>query len=386
LPWLIHLTMSKQETLTVIQALPALDAGGVERGTLQVAQALVKHGHRSIVISAGGRLVEELRDKGSEHITLSIGKKSPLSLLHIPALRKILSDTGANILHARSRLPAWIGYLAWKGMPVSARPRFITSVHGHYSVNRYSKIMLAGERVIAISDYIREYITLNYPDISQDKVVVIPRGVDSDEYPYKFLPDSEWLHCWYKEFPDLADKTIITLPGRITRRKGQVDFLRILANLSKTHKNIHGLIVGGPDPGKETYYHELKHLSVRLGLQQRVTFTGHRNDLREILSMSSIVMSLSNAPEAFGRTVLESLCLGIPVIAYAHGGTVEILNVLFPSGLIPANNIDAAIQLTNTFVERAPSVPDNNPYTLQRMLDSTIALYESTSAELVMNR
>jgi glycosyltransferase involved in cell wall biosynthesis len=378
--------MSNPEKLTVIQTLPALDAGGVERGTLQVAAALVKYGHRSIVISAGGRLVEELQDIGSEHITLSIGKKSPRSLLHTPALRQILSKTRANILHARSRLPAWISYLAWNGMPVSTRPRFITSVHGHYSVNRYSKIMLAGERVIAISEYIREYITLNYPDIPQDKVLVIPRGVDSDEYPYKFHPNRQWLDCWQQQYPELVDKTIITLPGRITRRKGQVDFLRVLADLSKSHKNVHGLIVGAPDPGKETYYHELKNLSARLGLQNRVTFTDHRNDLREILSISSIVMSLSNAPEAFGRTVLESLCLGVPVIAYAHGGTVEILNALFPSGLIPANNIDAAITRANTFVDHAPSVPDNNPFTLQRMLDSTIALYESISSESVMTR
>src|SRR5690242_2595123 len=121
--------------LTVIQTLPALNTGGVERGTLEVAAELVKRGHRSIVVSAGGELLEELVHNGSEHIALSVGNKSLLTLRHIPLLRRILGESGATIVHARSRLPAWISYLAWKGMDPASRPRFVTSVHGPYSVN-----------------------------------------------------------------------------------------------------------------------------------------------------------------------------------------------------------------------------------------------------------
>jgi len=369
--------MSSHEKLTVIQTLPALDAGGVERGTLQIAEALVKHGHRSIVISAGGRLVEELQDIGSEHITLSIGKKSPRSLLHIPVLRKILSESGANILHARSRLPAWISYLAWKGMPIYARPRFITSVHGHYSVNRYSKIMLAGERVIAVSKSIYRYIILNYPHVQTEKIVIIPRGVSNLDFPYEFKPDLGWQKRWHEQFPSLRDRTLITLPGRITRWKGQEDFLEILSRLlTNQRNNVHGLIVGGPHPGKENYYEELQAKAKSMGLQERITFTGHRSDLREIMSISSLVLSLSNDPEAFGRTVLEALSLGTPVIAYAHGGAGEVLQTIFPAGLIPKCDIESAVAQIGRFLDSVVIVPDNNPYTLQRMQDSTLALYE----------
>ena len=154
--------------LTVVQILPALQSGGVERGTLEVAGALVHAGHRSIVVSAGGSLVRELVASGSEHISLPVGRKSLLTLLHV------------DILHARSRLPAWIAWLAWRGMPPQERPHFVTTVHGLYSVNRYSAIMTRGERVIAVSDTARQYILDNYSEVNPGSVVTIFRGVSPD--------------------------------------------------------------------------------------------------------------------------------------------------------------------------------------------------------------
>lgn len=366
--------------LTVIQTLPALSAGGVERGTLEVAAELVKRGHRSIVVSAGGDLLDELINNGSEHIALPVGNKSLFTLRFIPQFRRILHETEATIIHARSRLPAWLSYLAWKGMDPATRPHFVTSVHGPYSVNRYSKIMTAGEQVIAISDFIRNYIVENYPGTPADKISVIPRGVSKEKYPYGYQPDASWTDRWCKQYPALVNKTLITLPGRLTRWKGQQDFLKIFANLPDTDNCIHGLVVGGPHPGKQPYVDELKSLAIKLGLQDRITFTGHRSDLREIMSISTIVMSLSGEPEAFGRTVLESLCLGIPVIAYDHGGAGEILEKIFPAGLVTKHDIAAATKLIIKLLSNRPSIPDNNPYTLQRMLDSTISLYEQLSA------
>jgi len=142
----------------VCQLLPALNGGGVEQGTLEVAAALVREGHRSLVISADGRLLPELLASGSEHITWPIGCKSPLTLRFIPRLRRLLATEGVDVLHARSRLPAWIAWLAWRRMDLATRPHFITTVHGLYSVNAYSAVMTKGERVIAVSGHARDYV------------------------------------------------------------------------------------------------------------------------------------------------------------------------------------------------------------------------------------
>ena len=165
--------------LTVVQLLPALESGGVERGTLEVGKALVDSGHRSIVVSSGGRLVEQLVANGSVHVTMPLGKKSLFTLLQVGRLRRFLREEQVDILHARSRMPAWIGWLAWRGMPVAQRPHFVTTVHGLYSVNAYSRIMTRGERVIAVSDTARRYILDNYPDVDPRRVVTIHRGVGS---------------------------------------------------------------------------------------------------------------------------------------------------------------------------------------------------------------
>ncbi|MDO9008504.1 MAG: glycosyltransferase, partial [Thiobacillus sp.] len=156
--------MAEEKKLTVLQLLPALESGGVERGTLEIAQALVARGHRALVMSAGGRQVSSLVAAGGEHFTWAIGRKRFKTLLLVGKLRKFLLEQKVDILHARSRVPAWIAYLAWRGMNPATRPRFITTVHGLYGVNRYSGIMTRGERVIAVSNTVRDYILREYPD------------------------------------------------------------------------------------------------------------------------------------------------------------------------------------------------------------------------------
>ncbi len=367
--------------LTVVQTLPALDAGGVERGTVEVAAELVRRGHRCIVISAGGQMVAELTRAGGEHLALPIGKKSLSSLLLTKKLRTVLQDSGANILHARSRLPAWISYLAWRQMDIGARPHFITSVHGPYSVNRYSKIMMQGERVIAISDFIQHYIRKYYADVDMNKVSVIPRGINPIKFPYHYKPPQSWLREWQQQYPQPNNRFIITLPGRLTRWKGQLDFINVIAKLRQSNIDVHGIIAGGAEPKRRRYLDELKTLVSSRSMDEYITFTGHRNDLKEVMSISRLVMSLSREPEAFGRTALEALGLGVPVIAYDHGGAREILKEIFPQGLVPALNIDAAVSRAQDFHRSLPLVPNHMPFTLERMLESTINLYQDLSRQ-----
>lgn len=375
--------MAQAGRLTVVQVLPALQSGGVERGTLEVGKYLVEHGHRSIVISAGGHLVPQLLREGSEHVTWDIGRKSLWALRLIPRLRRFLRANKVDILHVRSRMPAWIGYLAWKGMDPKTRPHFVTTVHGMYSVNFYSAVMTKGEAVIAVSATVRDYILANYRGIDPQRVVTIPRGVDRDEYPFAYRPSDEWTQAWQRSYPELAGKKLLVLPGRITRLKGHEDFIRLLAALKAEGHEVHGLIVGGADRRKQAYLNELHELAGELGVADIVTFTGPRSDLRDIMASAAIVLSLSTQPEAFGRTVLEALSLGVPVIGYDHGGVGEQLGALLPGGRVPVGDGATLTARVADWLKAPPEMPEEHPFMLQEMLEATLRMYWNlTSAQL----
>jgi glycosyltransferase involved in cell wall biosynthesis len=370
-----------QRRLTVVQLLPALESGGVERGTLEVAAALITAGHRSIVVSAGGRLVKALTAAGSEHVALPAGRKSLLTLLQVRKLRRLLREQGVDILHARSRMPAWIAWLAWRGLPATDRPRFITTVHGLYSVNRYSAIMARGERVIAVSDTARDYILDNYPDVDPCRIVTIYRGVDRNEFPYGYKPDAAWLAAWYADYPYLQGRRVLTLPGRLTRLKGHEDFIELVAALVNRGLDVHGLIVGHLDPARQAYINELERRIADRGLGDRITLTGLRQDIRDIYAVSDIVLSLSNKPESFGRTVLEPLCMGVPAVGYDHGGVGEVLDTLYPQGKVRRGDTGLLLERTVQLIETPQPVPESRAYTLAAMLAQTLDLYRDLAAD-----
>lgn len=361
--------------LTVVQMLPALESGGVEKGTLEVGRHLVMNGHRSIVISAGGRMVEQLIREGSEHIPWPVGAKRLTTLRYIWKLREFLGRDKPDILHLRSRLPAWIGYRAWKGLPVTSRPHLVTTVHGPYTPGRYSSVMARGERVIAISEMIRAYILRNYPWVNPHIIRVIPRGVDPQAYPHGYRPPAEWLATWRAQYPTLKDKYILTLPARLTRWKGQEHFIRIVAGLKQRGLPVHGLMVGDAHPRKQYFVEELHAQVQAAGMEGDITFTGHRGDLKEIMAVSDVVLSLSLDPEAFGRVSLEALTLGVPVVAYDHGGVAEQLAAVFPEGRVSVGDIDAAEEKIAQWYSAQPAVPESHPFTLARMLNSTLEVY-----------
>ncbi|MFA7386692.1 MAG: glycosyltransferase family 4 protein [Thiohalobacteraceae bacterium] len=361
--------------LTVVQILPAMESGGVERGTVEVGAELVRRGHRAIVISAGGRMVHELARHKVEHVDWTVGKKSLTTLRFIRRLRKFLRDERVDILHARSRLPAWIAYRAWRGMDPRTRPRFVTTVHGFYSVGRYSAVMTKGERVICVSSSVKDYVLANYAGVDPDKLRVIHRGVDPQLYPYGYMPGSYWVADWYRQYPALQEDYVVTLPARITRWKGQEDFVEIIEALVQRGLSVRGLLVGDTHPTKQAFAREIEALVRERGLEGRVIITGHRGDLREVMAMSDVVLSLSRDPEAFGRTTIEALSIGRPVCGYAHGGVKEQLEVVFPEGAVPVGDKQAVVDRIMQWYERPACVPDTKRFTLRRMLDATLAVY-----------
>ena len=361
--------------MKVVQVLPALDGGGVEKGTLEIAQALVQAGHESIVISAGGRMVEKLTAQGSQHINWDLGKKSLLTLRHVLAVRRWLKQTRPDILHLRSRMPAWVMYLAWRGLPTDDRPHLVTTVHGLYSVSKYSEIMCKGERVIAVSEMVREYIKKNYPNTNPSHIKLIYRGVDPVEFPYSYQPPMAWVQQWQQDFPQLEGNKILTLPGRLTRLKGHRDFIDLIIKLKQAGHKIHGLIVGGEDFKRRQYAAELRSYIHQEGLDDTITFTGNQSDIREIYAISDVVLSLSTKPESFGRTVLEALSMGVPVVGYDHGGVGEVLGSVYPSGKIPMNRADLLLKKVEELIYDPPKVNSQYDFTKAKMLAATLELY-----------
>ena len=366
--------------MKILQVLPELTSGGVERGTVELAQFLIEQGHESLVLSNGGRMVERLVQDGSRHITMPVHRKSLFSLRYVGRLKKLLLEEKPDILHLRSRAPAWLCYLAWRQLPKNARPRLVTTVHGTYSVNFYSQIMTRGERVICVSESVKDYVLKNYSKTSAEKLTVIHRGVDTSLYYPGYLPDTSWQEKWRSENPHLIGKTLLLLPGRITRWKGHQDFLLILRELLKVHPEVHGVIAGSPSPGKERYLAELEESVDAMGLTEQVTFLGHRSDLREVMAICDIEFSLSKDPEAFGRVSLEALSLGKPVAAYAHGGVKEQLETLFPEGAVTPNEPQEVVALLKRWLgEELPTPAVNNCFTLAAMNAQILAVYEELS-------
>jgi len=374
-------------SLTVVQVRPDLQGGGVERGTLEIAGELVRRGHRSLVISGGGRLVAPLEKAGSTHVHWPIGKKSPWTAKYVFRLRALLLAENVDVLHVRSRVPAWIAWLAWKSLPAAVRPRWVTTVHGFYSVSRFSSIMASGEAVIAVSRSVAEYVRVSYPSTDSSVITVVPRGIDPLEFPRGFAPTDEWHTRWASEFPETSGRQWLTLAGRLTRLKGHEDFLSLLVALRDKEQNIHGLIVGGEDPRRTGYADELRRRVTELGLADRVTFTGHRSDIREIYAASRAVLSLSTQPESFGRTVLEALAIGTPVIGYDHGGVGEILRELYPQGATPLSDLSQLITRTDQILKGDQNLaPPFNQYRLSDALATEVNLYEQLAAQRTQQR
>lgn len=365
--------------LTVLQTLPALHSGGVERGTLEIARALVTAGHRSIVVSNGGRLVDQLVREGSEHITMPVHRKSLTSLFQIRPFRKLLQELKPDIVHARSRIPAWIAWLALRRMNPATRPRFVTTVHGIYSVSPYSAIMTKGEVVIAVSETVRDYVLTHYPACDPARIKLIYRGVDPAEFPFQYQPSATWLAQWQQDYPQLAGQQVLALPGRITRLKGHETFLTLVSALRAQGLPVHGLIVGGVEEEKRAYLAELKARVADMGLADNITFTGLRSDIRDVFSQCQLVLSLSTQPETFGRTVLEALSLGTPVVAWDQGGVGEILRACQPEGAVTTNNNAALEQAVVNALNAGPRNKPVEHFRLTDMCAETLWVYTGMS-------
>ena len=307
---------------SVLQVLPHLNSGGLVSGAIEVSEALQKSGMRSFVASEGGRREREIIRTGGKVFNFSLGSKNPLIIfLNIYKLSRIIKKYKINIIHARSRAPAWSAYFAAKKMGIP----FVATFHGTYSIQnnlkkKYNSIMVKADKVIAISSFINKHILSNYK-VDQEKIVTVHRGINIEKYDYLKV-SNERLIAFSKKFNIPEDSFVILLPGRITRWKGHILLIEAISKLQRS--DIICLFVGDLQ-GRNKYFAELNKTIDKFKLKNNFRIISNQSDMALIYKLSDVVVSASLEPEAFGRVVAEAQAMGRPTVAVNHGGGPEII-------------------------------------------------------------
>lgn len=311
----------RRASMNILQVIPELDAGGAERTTIEVAEAVVSAGGRCLVASRGGRLEADLEAVGGELVRLDMKTKNPLAIWRNAArLAAVIEAEGVDLVHARSRAPAWSANWAAQR---TGKP-FVTTYHGTYKAKtglkrRYNAVMAAGDRVIANSRFIADHVRAEH-GVGEDRLRVIPRGVDVERFdPVAVSPDR--ARAMRQSWGVRDSETLILLPGRLTEWKGQAFFIRVLEGLDRETIT---LVCLGDAQGRLDYARHLGEEAQAIGLA--FDMPGHEADMPAAYMAADLVVCPSLEPEAFGRTAAEALAMGKPVIAAAHGGALEVID------------------------------------------------------------
>ena len=356
--------------MKILQILPELNVGGVETGTVDFAKYLVTHGHQSIVVSNGGKLVPILEETGTKHYTLPVDRKSLWTIFEmIKALRKIIQDEKVDIVHARSRVPAWIAYFACR----RTNAAFITTCHGFYKNKWFSQVMSWSKLTIVPSLAIGHHMIEDY-DVLPENIRCIARSVDLERFKVQHPIITE-----PKSFYTVA------ILGRITPLKGHSYFLKAMAKVIRTNPFVKVLIIGDAPAKKYYYRQELETLAHRLGIKSQVEFLGNRSDIPDLLVHVDLLVFSSIEPESFGRAIVEAQAAGVPVIATKVGGVVDIIEDGKNGILVMPKDIEAMAtqtlrilgdpKLASRLVEQAQKTL-REKFTIHHMASKTIEVYE----------
>ena len=373
----------------VLQVLPALETGGVERGTVDIAQAVVEAGWTALVASRGGPMVREIERAGGMHIELPVDSKNPLTMWrNVERLAELVHERRVDILHARSRAPAWSALAAARRTGVA----FVTTFHGNYADGNplkhwYNSVMARGDRVIAISRFIAEQLETRY-GVDPARIRIIERGVDTRLFDPAAVSARRVIQLatqW--RLPD--DRPVVMLPGRLTRWKGQSVLIEALARIEQ-HGGLRCVLVGS-DQGRSAYRTELENEIARHGLGDTVQIVGHCRDMAAAYMLADVVVSASIEAEAFGRVIAEAQAMGRPVIASDHGAARETVIPGVTGWLVPPGDASAlagalreALAIDGTTRAQLASraiqhVRDN--FTRELMCNRTLAVYREVLAE-----
>ncbi|MDD4894007.1 MAG: lipopolysaccharide heptosyltransferase II [Candidatus Omnitrophica bacterium] len=355
--------------MKILQILPELNVGGVETGTLDLAKYLVGAGHKAVVVSNGGELVKELESFGAVHYQLPVHKKSIFTIIKmIPELARIIKKEEIDIVHARSRVPAWIAYFACR----KTNTVFITTCHGYYKKHAFSFPMGWGRRVIVLSNVIARHMMEDF-GVPHERLKLIPRSVDLDKFKYT-SPDKK-----------RKDEFNIGIIGRITPIKGHLHFIKAMAYVARSTPRLKIWIVGDAPRSKEAYKEQVQVLVKRLGLWHSTQFLGNQRDIPAILAHLDLLVLATTTHEAFGRVIVEAQACGVPVVATRVGGVIDIIEDnktgLLVAPADPTSIAEAAIkifkdaELGRTLAENAYKKVQEK-YNIKLMAESTIDVYK----------
>jgi lipopolysaccharide heptosyltransferase II len=355
--------------VNILQILPELNVGGVETGTVDLARYLVKQGHKAVVVSHGGGLVKDLEACGAIHYQLPVHQKSLFSILKmIPQLSQIIIKEEIDIVHARSRAPAWIAFFAAR----KTNRVFITTCHGYYRRHFFSRVMGWGKLIICPSQALARYMLENF-QVPHERLRLIPRSVDLEKF--KFIDPA-------KKRREIFHVGII---GRLTPIKGHIYFLKAMAKVIRSWPRIKIWVVGDAASSKESYKEEIHIMVRRLGLSHCTEFLGTQKDIPEIMSNLDLLVMASTYPESFGRVIIEAQAAGVPVIATEVGGIVDIIennvNGLLVAPKEPQGMSEAIIRIIKD-VKLVSRLAENAykkvkaKYNLELMAGSTLNVYK----------
>jgi glycosyltransferase involved in cell wall biosynthesis len=375
---------------TILQIIPRLDAGGAERTTVDIVEAIVKAGGRAMVATEGGRLVEEVEAKGGEWIDFPAATKNPLAILaNVGRLKRLIARENIDIVHARSRAPAWSAFFATRGLKIP----FVTTYHGSYSGTSavkilYNSVMARGDVVIANSHYTAGLIAGNYP-FAVPRIEVIHRGTDMQRFSPEAVAASRidtLRRAW--GVPDGA--RIVLLAARLTGWKGQHDVIDAMALLRDRGLDDVIAIFAGDAQGRDAYVADLNRHIASCGLEGRVRLVGHCADMPAAFRAASVVAVASTEPEAFGRSAVEAQALGRPVVVTDLGAVPETVIVepedrrtgwrvpprdppalaqaLYGALMLEPASLDALVRRARGHVE--------TQFSLETMTGATIAVYQ----------
>jgi glycosyltransferase involved in cell wall biosynthesis len=328
--------LQEGHNLTVLQVTPELNAGGVERTTLEIAEAISRAGGLALVATAGGRLEPDLKTTGGELIRIPAASKNPITLIaNAFKLAKVARERHVQIIHARSRAPAWSALLAAR----MAKVPFVTTYHGIYNAKSplkafYNSVMARGDAIIANSEFTREHILTNH-DVMPERITAIPRGVDLDVFdPAKISADE--IAALRTKWGVQPNQCVVLVPARLTRWKGQMILIEAARSLQQRRPDSVKIIVAGDDQGRRAYTQEMLSAIKAGGLQDVVSLVGHIGQMPLAFAASGMAVFPVIEPEAFGRGAVEAEAMGVPVIASNLGGYTETVVEGQTGFLVPA--------------------------------------------------
>ena len=377
--------MQEGHILTVLQVTPELNAGGVERTTLEIAQAISRAGGLALIASAGGRLEPDLKATGGELVKIPAQSKNPLTVLaNAWRIARIVRKRRVDVVHARSRAPAWS---AWMGARIAGVP-FVTTFHGIYNARSplkrfYNSIMAKGDVVIANSEFTREHILSHY-DVDPEKVIAIPRGADLDIFDPAKVSEAEVRELrWQWGVAAEDSRCVVIAPARLTRWKGQLVLIEAAKLIEQRRPGTLKVIIAGDAQGRVSYLQEMQTAIDGAGLREVVAIVGHVDKMPAAFAASDIAVFPVTEAEAFGRGAVEAQAMGVPAIASNLGGFTETV-VDNETGLLVPPGVALALAAA---LERMVDMPEDErremgarARTRARQLYATSTLQSATLA------